>query len=444
MFCMLYKEIYFRHIYAKLTPTLEQRCESWENYVNLFGVILSGNVNMQLPTLWLWDMVDEFLYQFQSFCTFRSKLATRSAEEVEALRRCGDQVWSVLGVTNFLQALVDKSGIVATLEGERRGLNAFGEQEGYDYESSNVLRVLGYFSQVGLCRVHSLLGDYHGALRALDRVDLDRPGLFTKVPGCHITTLYYVSFSYLSMRRYTDAIRTLNRCLAYVAGAKAVLARSASYEQLAKKAEQMYALLAIAYTLCPSAALLDDGVKNALQDKYNEKMVKMSLGEEGLFDELFSYACPKFIAAQPPNYRDPLANNSQDAYRLQLKMFLAEIRSAAALPVLRSFLKLYTVIPLPKLAALMEVDVSSLWQQLMAMKRKMTLKEWKGGASALEGQWTATGDVAFYIDGDLLHVVDAKAPRRYVPELVAGIQRQAELERAITAVTLPEAPFARG
>lgn len=154
VFCLLYKEIYFRHIYAKLTPTLEQRCESWDNYCQLFsailrtalapsrnppsifassrpplltihslarspGVILQGNVNMQLPNLWLWEMVDEFCYQFQSFCTYRSKLGARSAEELELLKKCGEKVWSVLGVVNFLQALVDKSGIVAILEKAR-------------------------------------------------------------------------------------------------------------------------------------------------------------------------------------------------------------------------------------------------------------------------------------------------------------------------------------
>ena len=39
VFGLLYKEIYFRHVYAKLTPTLEQRCESWDNYVQLFGAL---------------------------------------------------------------------------------------------------------------------------------------------------------------------------------------------------------------------------------------------------------------------------------------------------------------------------------------------------------------------------------------------------------------------
>ena len=81
--------------------------------------------------------------------------------------------------------------------------------------------------------------------------------------------------------------------------------------------------------------------------------------------------------------------------------------------MLRSFLKLYTVIPLAKLAALTEIDVASLRQQLLAMKRKSTLKECGEGApSALDGEWTSTGDVSCYIDGDVVHVVDSKPSRR--------------------------------
>ena len=75
---------------------------------------LMGCVLAQLPNGWLWDMVDEFVYQFQSWQQYRGKLNTKSAEELETLRNC-DRVWSILSVLNYLQALVDKSGIVAEL-----------------------------------------------------------------------------------------------------------------------------------------------------------------------------------------------------------------------------------------------------------------------------------------------------------------------------------------
>ena len=101
-------------------------------------------------------MVDEFVYQFQSFQQYRGKLSQKSAEELAALRECSQvscslavkfsdyemwpafspdchaclhlclspvrdasqslsQVWDIGTVLNYLQAFVDKSGIIAEL-----------------------------------------------------------------------------------------------------------------------------------------------------------------------------------------------------------------------------------------------------------------------------------------------------------------------------------------
>ena len=66
-FLLLYKELYYRHIYSKLQPTLAQRIESWHSYCALFEHLLSADVplKLELPNQWLWDIVDEFIYQFQ-------------------------------------------------------------------------------------------------------------------------------------------------------------------------------------------------------------------------------------------------------------------------------------------------------------------------------------------------------------------------------------------
>jgi len=92
VFCLLYREMWFRHLYARLQPTLKQRMDSWDNYCSLFQVVLHGVVNMQLPNQWLWDMVDEFVYQFQSFCQYRAKMKTKTEQEIALLRQF-DQVW---------------------------------------------------------------------------------------------------------------------------------------------------------------------------------------------------------------------------------------------------------------------------------------------------------------------------------------------------------------
>ena len=97
-----------------------------------------------------------------------------------------------------------------------------------------------------------------------------------------------------------------------VRSVKAFHQRSAQYDQILKKNEQMYALVAVALALCPAAQrALDENVLNTLRDKYGDKMLKMQRGSEGTYDELFSYACPKFITTAPPNYDSPSANTNQ-------------------------------------------------------------------------------------------------------------------------------------
>ena len=69
------------------------------------------------PTLYvhrLWDMVDEFIYQFQSFAQYRGKLAQKSPHELELLKKC-DGVWDLQGVLHYLQGLIDKSKILEVL-----------------------------------------------------------------------------------------------------------------------------------------------------------------------------------------------------------------------------------------------------------------------------------------------------------------------------------------
>ena len=48
-------------------PSLEQRFESYRNYVKLFNAILSAErpLELELPIQWLYDIIDEFIYQVE-------------------------------------------------------------------------------------------------------------------------------------------------------------------------------------------------------------------------------------------------------------------------------------------------------------------------------------------------------------------------------------------
>ncbi len=94
----------------------------------------------------------------------------------------------------------------------------FCETEGYEGHSSNVLRTMGYFSLIGLLRVHCLLGEYETALKALGPIQPFKTSnlLTPKVAGANIALYYYTGFSYLMLQRYLDAARAFNIILNYI------------------------------------------------------------------------------------------------------------------------------------------------------------------------------------------------------------------------------------
>lgn len=106
LFLILYRELYYRHVYSRLQPDIDDRFHSYENSCELFNYLLSdvsrllhsrsaqviafadsedGPVSLQLPEQWLWDIVDEFIYQFQSFYVWRAKVKTKTEEELVML-----------------------------------------------------------------------------------------------------------------------------------------------------------------------------------------------------------------------------------------------------------------------------------------------------------------------------------------------------------------------
>jgi translation initiation factor 3 subunit L len=42
-------------------------------------------VQLELPDQWLWDIIDEFIYQFQSFCVWRARPTQKTDEELMML-----------------------------------------------------------------------------------------------------------------------------------------------------------------------------------------------------------------------------------------------------------------------------------------------------------------------------------------------------------------------
>ena len=118
-----------------------------------------------------------------------------------------------------------------------------------EYGTRPLYKLLGYFSVIGLLRVHSLLGDFTLALKVMENVELNQKvggqaetyipvrltrsqSPFTRVTACHVTTYYYVGFCYIMLRRYPDAIRTFVSILNFILRMRQYHTRSYQYDQV--------------------------------------------------------------------------------------------------------------------------------------------------------------------------------------------------------------------
>lgn len=447
VFLILYKELYFRDIYARVPggPKPEQRMNSFFNYCDLFNYILSAEkpVPLELPDQWLWELIDEFVYQFQSFAQYRSRTSKLSPAEIKMLKD-QTQVWNVLCILNVLHSLVDKSNIKRQLEVYASGGDP--DSVAGEFGRHSLYKMLGYFSLVGLLRLHSLLGDYYQAIKVLENIELHKKSQYSHVPACQISTSYYVGFAYMMMRRYSDAIRTLSSALLYVQRTKQLFSsRSYQNDQINKQTDQMYNLLAICLVLHPQC--VDESIQQVLREKnYHEKMYKMQYGDLGEFESCFTFACPKFLSPSPPPIDATTTNNySRDAVKYQTQVFMDEVKQQKMLPTIRSYLKLYTTLPLAKLAAFMSAarsgtaggerdsarERAALAIHLLCFKHKMKNVVWTKGPSGLDGKFQSGSELDFYIDNDMIHIADTKVAHRYGDFFIRKILKFEELNRKL-------------
>lgn len=441
-FLLLYRELWYRHVYSRLTPDGEDRFQSYDNYCDFFNYVLNsdGPVPLELPVQWLWDIIDEFIYQFQSYSQWRNKVANKSENEIQLLQDGG--VWSAYNVLNVLYSLIQKSNITEQLIASNEGREP--EEVAGEFGSRPLYKTLGYFSIIGLLRVHVLLGDYTLALKMLDHINLNKKnGFLNRVTACHVTAYYYVGFAYMMLRRYPDAIRAYTHILVFVMRLRQYHTRSYQYDLINKMADRMYALLAICCALCPTR--LDENVASAMREKYGEQYSKMTKGNEdalNAYQELFLYACPKFITCNPPPYHDAEALKAYmqapplDPVQHQLRIFLSDVKTQLSNVHIRSFLRLYTSLGTDKLAGFLDVDEEEVVEMMMVLKNSTRNFKWTSGG-LLEGELINTSDLQFAIDTDMVHIAESRIGRRYGDWFVRNASRMNNVLLATQRKPLP-------
>lgn len=188
----------------------------------------------------------------------------------------------------------------------------------------------------------------------------------------------------------------------------------------------MIALLAILFHIAPAGSV-EDPLLRLIRERYGSQLSKIETGEEG-YEDLFMFACPKFVNPAVPDYDDLKLSPSlsQDAYKLQVKQFMAEMNQQQILRKLRSYMKLYTSISVGKLAAFNDTDRSEFLCYLLSYKHKMrqiekTVSEGDAGEdydlssseSTMDGCVQSALDIHYFLSGDIVYVDEAEKQRRF-------------------------------
>ncbi|VDD77762.1 unnamed protein product [Mesocestoides corti] len=433
LFMMLYNELFYRHLYAHVNsfPELEEAHQSYLNYCAFFEALLKPKhpVQLELPNQWLWDIIDEFIYQFQKFSIARNKV--KKKPEDDAFLRQNPRTWSIHGVLNILFQLVEKSNINDQLS--YYAMQRDSSEVAGVFGQCNLYKMLGFFSLVGLCRVHCLLGDYFTALKMLEHVQLSHQELYHEVPTCHITTGYYVGFAYMMMRRFQDAVRTFTSTLVYISRVSNYVAQHQDLrDYVIKQSDQMTSLLAICITINPMP--IDQSVEQHIKDKFAESLNRLQQTNKDEFSMCFDMGCPRFI--NPDANANERTDYVLDAQRHQGYVFRNELdQHWIELPRLRSFLKLYTSLPVSKLAHFLDEDEEGVHSLLMRFKHLLKNVTSTGeSCGCLEGILKLLCDTDFYVDGDMVHIADMKVDRRFSEFFMLQLEKLRELNDQLDEV----------
>jgi translation initiation factor 3 subunit L len=218
----------------------------------------------------------------------------------------------------------------------------------------------------------------------------------------------------------------------------------------------MIALLAILSHICPTS-VVDDAIASVVREKHANNLSKIEAGEEG-YEDLFVFACPKFVNPAVPDYARALRPGcppvpyGQDAYKLQVQHFMTEMAAHATLRKMRSYMTLYTSIEVEKLASFNDMKVEEFGPWLTCFKHKMRQLERgvavvhgpaeassKGVARGVNSDMDRIGtalDIHYHVSGNVVHVDEAEKTRRFETFFMKQIENNDDILRQLENIKI--------
>lgn len=375
-------------------------------------MITSPNSFIAITAQWAYDIVQEFVYQFQSFSQYRSQHHDSSGEDGRLLE-ANQTAWSLPAVTFLLSRAV---GLTETYA-----------------PSGSIHYLIGYFSIIELSRVECLVCDFSSSYKTASALTVPAtssgqpPALYSTVFQSHLNLFYHTGISLLMLRRYSEAINLYSSMTLHMArlqkpgagGSNNSNAKSSSpYNQFQKVGDKIMSLIALAAALSPDS-ILDDHVADLIASKLGDKFRRLKGGELNAYREIFESAVPKFVS---PIISSSTSVTSNDIRQTQTDLFLTDVKRELDLISTRNYLRLYTTIPISKLAHFTNSSEEQTVSRLLSLASK-TQQDQQSADSASSLKFSIQGTEVIVENGGRKGATGQGVERYFMN----GIRKNAEL-----------------
>jgi translation initiation factor 3 subunit L len=420
---LLYKELCNRHIFSRLQNThtdVEVRCESWTNYLELFKVLIpeqgSDLHRLELPCKWIWEILDESIYQFQNFCIYASKLKKDDLAYKELLLR--------KDVPNFKE-----------LEGALKGL--LSKSQILD-ASGNILieakpktrHYVGYYVYLALIKLYVSFGFFPEAYALVQKCSLEYISNYLKRSWCSLVTFFYYSgLTYIVNNDFLKGTKILEKCCSFFFRYKHFLSKSMQIDKYSRLVDRATLLLTIFLSF--NKIETEDTIMRAVTEKHHEKYIKLLKYDQSTFEETFGAGCCKIVK--------PLLNLSDlagyagqdlDLVPSMIQKLLLQLNKYRILNGVESILLIYSKLSIVKLAKILNLEAKDIENYLAEYEsiRQASLKDSPFEQTFLKGSLANLKSHRFDIQGGQVTVhrgdeakVDfARTVRDYISELAAS------------------------
>jgi translation initiation factor 3 subunit L len=354
----LYRELYNRHIFSKvpaLANDVQFRIDAFNNYQELFQRMITDKGALEkceLPCKWIWEIVDEAIYQFHNFSVYISKLKKTDSGYEELIQR--RDIPTLTRLEKMLNDLVSRSEIINTSNKSITLPDKLSTKE-----------FVGIFAYLGLIKLYLTFGQEDKAFQLLGEVSKDfiMKGL-KRSWGALITFFYSAGLSYILKCEFIKGTKILERGCSFFSRYKHFLMKSCQYEKYNRLVERATLLLSIFLSF--NKIEVEDSVMRVINDKYQDKYSKLLKYDQLIFEDTFVSGCLKMI--KPLNNADDFEKYVElgqiDLVQNRLQKLVLQLDKYRILNGVESILLIYQSLNVDKLAKILDLQIQDIEQYL--------------------------------------------------------------------------------